>query len=170
MKKLLIISSVCMMTFLLVSSFEVNKASFEPYQYPDFEALISEYNQGIELNFNEAQKGFIEEGMFESNILVNDEGKNLLVFSLKKFDEKGKLNNAIKFDFLCVKELSVPQTIRNARIVYMGNQLILIDTDGDFHINLYVRNSEESLNKTPTLNTLEGESLAIQKIKDLTLE
>ncbi len=90
--------------------------------------------------------------------VMEDEEDDDDKFWLITFKKEGTKDYTI--DLGIMNDFSIPNKIQNARVTYLRDQLILDDLDSDFLLNFYVEN-ENSVNRTPYLNTIEVKSLGV---------
>lgn len=170
MKKLVFLSALCISLFMI--TYACNKERIpETTSNPDFNEallknLVEEYNKALFQRFGvntpNIKKGFLAKGSLRSNLIKDRNGQPSLVFLFQETNESGNIKNT-KFDFGLDERIEFPEKIEKAQVTFIGNQLIINNFDSNEQINLFVKYKEEVVNKTPSIQTIEGAYLGIQR-------
>lgn len=134
------------------------------------ENLVAEYNlellkkYGNEIPFIE--KGFVKKGFLESAQMKKSNGRLFQAFMFTEFDDKGFIVKKTRFDFGLDEAVEIPKEIKNAQVLFVGNQLIINNLDNDYQVNLFVKVDQDAINKSPLVQTIEGSYLGIEAVPD----
>ena len=145
-----------------------NETALEKANLTDTEInnLVKDYNKSLfekfGVNTPSIQKGKVYNGFLESNTLEEAEGL-FLAFLLTEIDKNGNETKITRFDFGLDNKIDFPNEIKNANVIFIGNQLIINDIDKNTWINLFVQNDDETKNITPSIETINGRYLGIEK-------
>jgi len=129
--------------------------------------LVKEYNQNLSRNAFSIRKAFFAKGVLESKELKDENGQLFQAFLLTTFDKAGKIKKVTKFDYGLYDSIEIPEEIKNAFVVFIGNQLIIRNLDTGYQINLFVPVSKDTSNKTPFVKTVEGIYLGIETVSEI---
>lgn len=176
MKNLLFLLGTSLLLVIIISFCTTAKdtdisPNTEEFDVRLIENLVADYNkQNLKTYGNNMpfiKKAFLTKGLLESDQLKKEEGQLFQAFIFSESDEKGIVNKKTKFEFGLDAAAEIPKKIKNAQIAFIGNQLIIRDLDNNFQINLFVKSTKHPVNKTPSINTIEGAYLGIEAVPDL---
>lgn len=129
--------------------------------------LVTEYNQALFNKFGlvipEIQKGFSTNGTLESE-LRQDGKDSYLILMFREKGEDGSITKTTKFDFGLDQKIAFPKSIENAKIIFIGNQLIIKDIQSDFSMNFFVKTDAKTVNKVSSIKTIDGRYLGIESV------
>lgn len=121
-----------------------------------FESLVESYNATLLETHGEIPgliKGFIMDSDIVSN-KIKDADMFVLIIDI---------NPRLKFQVNVATNIAFPETMKNAKIVFIGNQLIIADQKEEPLFNFYVVN-EKGTNKTTWIeNSINTSGLIIEK-------
>lgn len=135
-----------------------------PYNTQFFEELVVKDN----LNYSRAPEymsySFIDYGVINTNIRENEESKDsgyFLELDFLSSEKKGERAHLV-FTMELVDLVSVPDVLERGMVVFLNNQLIIIDHNSGFSYNFFVKTNQESVNRTPLLTTEECMSIKLE--------
>jgi len=164
---LLLLGSITVISCIKEDSTRI-KFNNEDLNETIIETLINDYTQKLTYSFGNnippIMKPFSAIGSIESDLLKGENGQiaqGFLFTSETEIEEKSKW---LKFQFDIKEPIDFPKEIKKARIIFIGNQLIIQDIKNNFLVNLFVKTGEDVENSTPQLTTIRGYGLGIQTV------
>ena len=128
-------------------------------------SLVEDYNDILRESYGEnipaMKAGVSAVGMV---IIREESSEELSTLSIKARIEKEDASppEYITFTIQADNDKKLPATIESARIVYIGNQLIVDDIKSDLAVNFLIE-SENGMNKTPFISTVNAEKITVKR-------
>ena len=126
--------------------------------------LASVYEGGIPSIIN----GFTATGELEIALMNDHEDNPALAYLFHQKDPEGSVISRRRFDFGLEMPIEIPAVIEEAQIVFIGNQLIVIDLKSRNQTNFFVQSNPSVQNKTPDIRTISGNYLGTETVEGIT--
>lgn len=164
MKRLLLVSCAFLITIFSACNKE-NGSSDTARNSADekYIELVDSYNK-LQPHANIGSgKAFIYYGPLSSST-ISSTGQGLFKSTTLEFDLSVKEEESndlvpLKVDIGLDEAITFPELIKKARLVRLGNQLIIADLESNFQMNFFVKSSKTARNLTPSIPTIECVSL-----------
>ncbi len=126
--------------------------------------LVQSYNKELKgaygANVPEIKKGIMSKGELD---IMYVEGPHEETIMIARFMEDSQPENKCTiFKISVEKHKWLPEEIKEGRIVYIGNQLIIKDLNSNKEINFFLP-SDTVINKTPYLETVKAKMINVKR-------
>lgn len=127
--------------------------------------LIDDYHQSLQAvygeNIPDTKKGISAVGM----VIINKElesDQSTLSIKARIENEGTTPPEYVTFKVVTGNDSELQKMLKSARIVYIGNQLIIDDTKSELAVN-FLLSSEQSSNKTPHIESISTEMISVRR-------